>query len=222
MKKTIQSYLVFTTIQYRIILMTLPPILAVSAPFLLGILLGNPMITDYYLLAAFFSCEVMLFFEIILDNWCFGGIAAKDGGLPTCLNTSKRGKGFVKGAVLVNMGRQLIGLSLVLLCVRIIFCRGTGEAFWSIDGLLTWAGMILLSYFFMILGVTLARYAVSLLIQLLIEGGVALLFALSTLIFVLGMVPAIIIVLVLCLLISVISIKIIMKKEADSYYDQTD
>lgn len=131
MKKGIKSYIVFTTRAYRLVLFVLMPLAVI------GIQLGLSVMCRYldewkgdaedivYAadLALAVASLLIIWVEILADNWVFGGVAAKSGGSPEYPKSSPQGRQAMQGALRIDSIRQIFESMLLL---------GFGRTCWAV------------------------------------------------------------------------------------------
>lgn len=152
MGNTIKCYLAFTTMAYRIVAFAVLPLVAVVSVLLFG--------------ADFIYMEIILLLaaEIMMDGLSFGGIAARQVGLPEYIKASGRGKRVMRKVLVGNLIRQFAEnavLILASLCIVAVSEAGIlmpdGGDLAGVDWMQLVA-MFLLGYVLMVLGVTVARF----------------------------------------------------------------
>lgn len=123
MKRFLKSYLVFTSLIYRIMMFIIVPIVIIGAAFLIGILIlamGDEPEEA--------SCIIVLIFmpmvEIISDNWIFGGIQSKSTGKLDYLKTSGEGINVLRSALVIDLIRKFfftVGITGITYCMLRIY-----------------------------------------------------------------------------------------------------
>lgn len=111
MGKGMKSYLVFTTGIYRLFLFALIPVAAVAIQAVLMLFTDSDNAVGAGMILAALT---MMMAEVILDYWAFGGIAVKSGSSLEYLKTSVKGRGLVKSALRHDMLRMLVECAAVL------------------------------------------------------------------------------------------------------------
>jgi len=107
MKDRVRSFLVFTTLGYRILAFLVIPVIGI----LLGHLVTDKLMMPGYLLAAFLLPSA----EIMIDHFIFGGICAKDVSHLEYLKCSKRGEWVTENALIGGMVRILLTIAVVFI-----------------------------------------------------------------------------------------------------------
>lgn len=225
MKKSIKSYLVFTSVFYRIVMYLLIPAALLGIAFWVGTA-GNVALT---LLAG-----ILPMAEIISDSWVFGGIQTKESVKMDYLKTSARGKNILRNALIMDMVRRFLSVAGILGIGRLIIWLGsrTGEEKPGAMFLFEDSGdggslgiflyLLVLCYFISALGTFLSRYGSLIWINAMVAYVVSALeglclflpglwqhaFAYALLFAVLG------------ILVSVLAVRTAMKKMEGSYYDR--
>lgn len=215
MKKKIKSYLAFSAGLNRAVFLIGEVLLAILAVSL-------PLGTENYAVVACVAAEILLGGEVLADFWMFGGIASKDSGLPEYLKTSPNGMQLLKNAVIVNLVRQLVVTLLVSAVVRGICYNKKGEAYWDKEEILIGLAVALLAYLYMVLGTMAGRFFATWNMQMMVAMAAAILMGFSTYICRSGNMVALLVLAVLAALASVASMRIIIRKGEESYYDKAD
>ncbi|MBE5962096.1 MAG: hypothetical protein E7256_12085 [Lachnospiraceae bacterium] len=206
--RKIKSYLVFTSFLYRLMMFGLIHLI------LLGLMIVFPF--RPYTQAVF-----VVFFEIMSDNWLFGGICSKDAQSMNYLKSSKKGMQVLKDGLVVNLARCLLNSSLWI-CIGFFYTKSQNpEAF----TLTTWqtvcflGASILFTYSLCVAGITISRFFSNYWINMLISYAAMILLVLAML-FSLDATYLVFIALVLAILVSILSLRIVLKKMKESYYDK--
>lgn len=105
MKDRVRSFLVFTTLGYRIIAFGVIPVLGIW----FGHLFAKEFQIPGYLLTAYLLVPV----EIMIDHFIFGGICAKDVSHLEYLKSSKRGEWVTESALIGGIARILLTMFVV-------------------------------------------------------------------------------------------------------------
>ncbi len=209
--KQIKSYLAFTSRPYRWILFLLVPVVLTGIQIFMG---GGWMFV-------IMNMMWMLYAETVADYFPFGGIAAKNIGLPEYIKASGHGREVLRMALAGNMIRQFAeGAAVLGIGLGVFLARTDGAA---ADGLvLQCAALLLLEYLLAVLMTTAARFFEAIFANLLIA-------ALGVAAFGAGLVPVMEAPAAACVLLgifaaaaSVIGIRVIMKRAEESYYDRVD
>lgn len=196
MGKRIKSYLVFTSLFYKLIMFLLMPV-AVAGLFLwLKIAMGGIGVTgDVWMASLMLSFLSML--EVVSDNWLFGGIQTRNSMKMDYLRTSGRGMGILRNALSVDMGRRFLSAIwiLALYALGILWIggylggrallgeislpwggTGSGGILWRFG---VWLFPVTVSWLLSVLGTFLARFADILWTNVLVGYGVCVLGVLS-------------------------------------------
>ncbi len=212
MRRMIRSYLALTPFLYRIVLFVFIPIAIIAMQQLF------PM--EDIVLCTFFITLIMVFAEILMDYWLFGGISTRDGAKLEYLKTSNYGIKLMKNALTINMVRQLIESSVMTIISIILFLvLNQGESLRGKDVLVS-TNLLLLEYVVVVMLLTVARFfdgwQVNMFISyagvILMLGGCYLVGKYVIIMFVL--------LVVLALLLSALSINIALKRVRECYYDK--
>lgn len=134
MKKGIKSYIVFTTRAYRLILFVLLPLAVI------GIQLGLSMVCRYLVgwkraiedivnaadFAMAVASSLIMWAEILADNWVFGGVAARSGVSPEYPKSSPWGRQSMQGALRIDSIRLILESVLLLVLGRACWAVAVG------------------------------------------------------------------------------------------------
>lgn len=213
MGNTIKCYLAFTTMAYRIVAFAVLPLVAVVSVLLFG--------------ADFIYMEIILLLaaEIMMDGLSFGGIAAREVGLPEYVKASGRGKRVMRKVLVGNLIRQFAEnavLILASLCIVAVSDAGIlmpdGGDLAGVDWMQL-AAMFLLGYVLMVLGVTVARF-----FEMMWTGMLVATFAES--LFLAGMIPVAVapglttaVLIPVAAVVSTAATRVLEKRMERSYYD---
>lgn len=206
MKRSIKSYLVFTSLVYRAVVFLLLP----------GALLAGAGIFPGWLTVVA-AAALLPVAEVMADYWLFGGIQA--GGVKLeYLMTSDRGTGILRRALALDLVRKFLTAAVVMAGCRILGgMPGSGAG---------WIGSILypvlVSYFFTTAGLFLSRYGVMLWVNMVVGEAAAVLAAFS---FVLPglqeyMWGYILLFAAAGILTSILTVRTAVKKVEGGYYDK--
>lgn len=217
-KRCVKSYLAFTSLIYKLAIFVVMPIVMVL------ISLG---------LDGYNNWVVMLclpVYEIISDNWLFGGIQSKDAEKLDYMKTSGAGMQVIRTALRMDLLRKFLsaaGITVItyitlwlmrfthLMACR-FFCENWGELLYA----------ALVSWLCSALGTVLSRYGSTVWINTMIA---YLMVVFILLIFIIALpravgydmvLPCNIIIVIFGALISIIAVKTAMKKVEGSYYDK--
>lgn len=162
MRRMLKSYLVFTSAPYRIVMYVLVPIGMIGISTWAGSRLGEA--------ALLLTAMLLTMLEVISDSWLFGGIQARDPEKIDYLKTSGRGMRLLRNALVMDLARKFlyslwvvgVGYFVLWLCGISSLKEGgqwgyggTGTAGIRIGILLCFA---LTSYFFSAFGTFLSRF----------------------------------------------------------------
>lgn len=216
MKHKVRSYLVFTSLWYKIIMFAVLPVVLLGMQVLSAIVFQGT--------AMHLSVMVLIMVEIMADNWFLGGIQEKGSEKIDYLKTSSRGMEIMKNVLVMDLIRRFCSMGVILgvswLITRIFGTTYEATKLAGFGGLLL---AIFLTYTLSVLGIFIARFTSYLWVNLLcgyigsIAGLVILLVCTSMLI---PMVLPDIVLVVLGVGISVLIVKIAMLKVEGSYYDK--
>lgn len=227
MKRCVKSYLVFTSLLYRIVMFVIIPII------MIGLLLwfevayevayGEASLSGSHEKAVYIIVMIFLpMVEIISDNWLFGGIQSKDVEKLDYMKTSGAGMQVIRSALSMDLLRKLlsaVGITGILYWITMLIIRGYDLSFAGVRILLC---AVLVSYFCSALGTMLARYGSTVYTNMMIA---------SVFWFFVMLCMALVYALefdnICCLLfaildvsVSILAVKAAMKKMEGSYYDK--
>lgn len=213
MKDRIRSFLVFTTLGYRIIAFFVIPAIGIWA----GHLFTEAYMMPGYLLTAYLIVPV----EIILDHFIFGGVCAKDVSHLEYLKCSKKGEWVTKNALAGGMVRILLTMGIVFLGNHISMQILYPGAAYGYNVVLVPLALLLFSFAAIMLGITVGRFFDILFVYYLLgAAGAAIVAALMFLVekyvyagFALSVVLAVVS--------GISSVKIAMRHIKESYHDKT-
>lgn len=218
MIRKIRSYLVFTAIGTRILVFGVIPLGAIAATLYMATVMGDGLT----MLEPLILCSIYCGGEIMADLWTFGGILSPKGGLPEYCKTSCRGLSFLTDAIKINAGRQFATELLLLVLLRGILCVSGGEQFllpefWFMGGYL-----LLMSFFFLQLGILVSRFFGMLYAQTCVALVSILLMEMLSMIFLsaAGNVIALGTAMVLAIVATVVGVWMVKRKGARGYYDE--
>lgn len=212
MGKGMKSYLVFTTGVYRLVLFGVVPAAAAAIQILLLLFTDTALGTAMVLAAGF-----MMGAEVSLDYWVFGAIAMRGGSSLEYLKSSARGRLVVKTALRQDMIRILIECTAVLAVGMTAGMTVYGDDTVKITFLLA----LLLDEFFVTVSMKwFARHFDNFRVSTSIAGlGCLLFFPLIGLTF-WNLYLMLAILAVLSASVSVLSVKMILRRVEESYYDR--
>lgn len=216
MRKKIKSYLVFTSLWYRMGVYLALPLVISGLGFLIerGLAGGGLIIVTVLLPMA----------EIISDVWLFGGIQTKDSLRLEYLKASGHGREIIRTALEMDLLRKLLSGIGILALFSLVLAVGKGELpeAAGVQGFGILVYLALLSYLVSTLGTFLSRYGSLLWINMVVGYGAMILALLG--IFLLGLAEYILIIDILFaifgFLMSVVAVKAAMERVERSYYDE--
>ena len=150
MKDRIRSFLVFTTLGYRILAFVVVPVLGIWS----GHLLAKKLMLPGYLMTAYLLVPI----EIMLDHFVFGGICAKGVSHLEYLKCSKKGEWVVHNALVGGMVRILLTMLMVFLGNQISLQILYPDAGYSYNAVLVPIALLLSSFAVIMLGATIGRF----------------------------------------------------------------
>lgn len=211
MGKRMKSYLVFTGLGYRIVVFAVVPVLLILFGSLSSVIFDFPG----YLLAV----SLLPAIEIAMDAFIFEGVASKKIAHLEYLKTSKHGSELMKQSLQGGILRMLFS-SAVILIINYLVYHGRTADIWNGKMLfqLLWfyvlayivsMGMIVIARFFMNAQINYTLGFLSFLVEILIMKFLKNMYISFAILVVLGVV------------ISIFSVKIVEKRIKESYYDKT-
>lgn len=228
MKRIFKSYLVFTSLIYRIVMFIIMPLVIIVTVLWSGGGFESADILTIKSEPGIMVCVVVMLFlpmvEIISDNWMFGGIQSKNADKLDYLKTSSIGKQVLRRALLIDLLRKFLS-ALGIICVSygILYWRLMPDLIsvliendWK---LLLYA--VLVSYFFSVLGTVLARYGSMLWLNVMVAYLVEII--ISVCVYSALMTQAVgycVLYAILDVAVSILAVRIVMKKVEGSYYDK--
>ncbi len=159
MRRCIKSYLVFTSLIYRIVIFAVMPAASIGIifcinAFLIRLNLDIPPAWPVMVLTS----AIIPMVEIIADHWVFGGIQAKRANISDYLKTSHKGMRTVKAALILDAARRLLSIAFIAASAYVAAAsadmgRGMGAA----DAVLL-IDTVFATHLFITLGLLLTRY----------------------------------------------------------------
>lgn len=213
MKRKIQSYLVFTTGLYRLVLFLLLPLFLLGLELFLG--------SDNFFMIMYVFVTILLFAEIMLDNWSFGGIAARNNTQIEYLKSSKRGMELIQNGLIASMARQFLECGAVLALGGMIFGIQNKNAVIDVPPLLLGLNLLFLEYTLAVLAVTVARFFDGWMVNMGIAYAASLLLVGGIYLTAINLYVALPVFAVMALIVSVAGVKLTMGRVKESYYDKT-
>ena len=217
MKKRIQSYIVFTSFVYRIVIYLAAPVILIGIALWTGSMArGAGMIIAAVLLSAV---------EVVSDQWLFGGIQTKDMEKLDYLKTSGRGMKVMKSALSLDLVRKFLSAALIMsICCLAELAAADGKAYGWYFQILFYS--VAVSWFFSVLGTFISRFGSMLWFSVLLAYGMIILesicwgvFSASVLKYGYGWIYVLAF-MVLGILVSMLAVKIAMNNVEGSYYDK--
>ncbi len=220
MKNRLKSYLVFTSLIYRVFMYLVMPVVLVGIVFAVG---GG-------VAAAVLAASILPMVESVSDNWLFGGIQTKDAEKMDFLKTSGCGMNIMRSALCMDLLRKFLTAVIVLgICYLLFLCTNGGNGsgmFQSEQEVDVVLQMVIYgvsaSWFFSVLGTFLARYGSAVWFNVLIGYIMTLLEAACWFLteWSKHFVIYFFLYLALGIMVSVLAVKVAMKKVEGSYYDK--
>lgn len=210
MKRKIKSYLVFTSLIYRIVVFLLLPLGAIGVFALMSDFGWGARLVVIM--------EILIMLEIFLDSWLFGGIQSKAADQFDYLKTSARGIGVLKTALKLDLVRRVLTEAVIYICCYVM--AGVFDGSLSI-----WANyiyLIIVTYTISLLGVFITRFESGIWVNMVV-GYIAGIVAL-----VIWFLPGLTehtgiymgVFALLAVGVSVLALKVAFKKVEGSYYDK--
>lgn len=210
--KRIKSYLVFTSLGYRLILYLAVPLAAA------GISLGCIKVFGAY--DASFLVHLLILAEVLADHWFLSGIQEKNAEKLDYLKTSARGMEVMKSALVLDLARRFLELLLILvLCGLLSLLLGTGAP-GILEGIVL---PVLTIYVTSVIATVLARFGSTLQINFLAAYLAAVIGSVCYFPVAFHILPAALfcpVLAFLSLVVSVLAVKVAMKKVKEGYYDK--
>lgn len=233
MKRFLKSYLVFTSLIYRIGMFIVMPIVMIAAILCLGGAFGRIGPLNLYDVpgAAVFMVVMMSFpmVEIVSDTWMFGGIQSKGADKLEYLKTSSIGIQVLRRALSIDLLRKFLSaVGIISVSYGVLYWRLTPElkranteGDWE---MLLFA--LLVSYFFSVLGTVLTRYGSMIWLNMMVAYLFEMIILMIILVFTFNwlfsryIVDFCILSAILDVAVSILAVRIAMKKVEGSYYDK--
>ena len=206
--KKIKSYLVFTSFLYRLVMFL------VIHTIILGLLLFLPV-------APYMEAAFLAFFEIVSDNWLFGGICSKEAASMDYLKSSKKGMQVLTAGLTLDLVRRFF-YSALWMSISFFYARSQNPNAFLFDNVQTvcfLATSILLTYSLSVAGIMISRFFSNYWINTLISYAAIILLVLI-MFFAQGNPYIPFLTLVFSILVSVLSVRLVIKKMKESYYDK--
>lgn len=220
MKSGIKSYLVFTSLWYRLVVYLLIPVALIG----LGLWFEGQMGGGG--MGVIIVAALLPVVEIVSDNWLFGGLQTRDSMQLEYLKTSGRGMEVLRNALRMDLARKFLSALAVVLLTRLaggwIVEGGIFAAAGSAPYTAVLLYFVLVAYFAATLGTFLSRFSGMLWINLLIAYGALFMVAFS--IALLNLAEYMLLIDIICvafgIAISIVAVEVAMKRVERSYYDQ--
>lgn len=212
MKKKIKGYLVFTPLIYRLLIYALLPLLLAVLQFIFLKVMGGSAVPIIVML--------LIFAEIMADNWFLGGIQEKNAEKIDYLKTSSRGMEVMENALVMDLVRRFLSAAVIFGVCNLLGRLLGGEEDFQSGGVLLFS--ILVSYSLSVLGTLIARFGSYCWITYIVgyfAAAVGLLFCIfltyGASIMLFNTIFA-----VLAIIVSILAVKIAMKRVEGGYYDK--
>lgn len=216
MKQRIRSYLVFTSLWYKVIVFVILPVVLLGMQILSTIVFQGT--------AIHLSVPVLIMAEIMADSWFLGGIQEKGSEKIDYLKTSPRGMKVMKSVLVMDLVRRLLFhggiLGVSWLIMRLL---GTTAMAAKLAGFGELLLAVALTYTLSALGIFITRFTSYIWVNMLCGYVGAIAGLIILLVCALMPVPAALPDIALAVLgvgISVLTVKIAMLKVEGSYYDK--
>lgn len=212
MKQKIKSYLVFTSRIYRLMMYVLMPLcLMVFQTFYLKVMGGSGVP---------FIIMILILAEVMADNWFLGGIQEKNAEKIDYLKTSSRGMKVMENALVMDFVRRFLAAAVIFGVCNLLSRLFGGEDDFQSVGVLLFS--VLITYSLSVLGTLIARFGSYLWVSLL-TGYFASIIGLICCIFLMfgdSIMMLNTIFAVLGIIVTILAVKIAMKKVEGGYYDK--
>lgn len=215
MRWKINSYLVFTSFRYRIWIFGVLPVLLIGSQFL--------QIGEWTVMRNIATVMALIMIETVADSWYLGGIQDKDAEKIDYLKTSPKGMSVMRNALRFDLVRRGLATAAVL-GVSELVGRGDGKQHIP-HGVGMWLLLTLICYTLSVAATLIARFNSYLWINYL-TGYIGMIIALIFY-FILCvwtarevMIVLAVVFLALAVGISVLTVRVAMKKVEGSYYDK--
>lgn len=218
MKQKIKSYLVFTSVLYKILMLLVLPVLLLGIQVFASVVFQGTVIP--------LSILVLIFAEIFGDTFVLGGIQEKNSEKMDYLKTSPRGMKVMKSVLIMDLLRRFLSCVVIFGLSRVsmwVFGATPGSERLAGPGVLLLA--VLLTYTFSVLGIFLSRFGSLLWINMLCAYAGAIVGLVLFFIGTGGMLPLLLPLMntamgILAVGLSILTVKIAMMKVEGSYYDK--
>lgn len=223
MRKTLKSYLVFTSFFYKLVLFLALPIGMMGVVFWAG---AHTYEAGLMLMALLWPMA-----ETISDSWLFGGLQTKDTEKLDCLKASGNGRRILRDALIMDLIRKFLSILIMMgICligigvIRQIAGDGavTGTLEIKSEEIWLFIELMALSYFCSVLGTFLSRYGSMLWVSMMVGYGMMLLEIGCIMLagaWGNGMIPALLFA-ALGILVSILTVRTGISKLDQSFYDK--
>lgn len=206
--KKIRSYLLFTSIPFRIGVMILFPLLLYGITYLFEEpVLGNIVKISFFAVV-----------EVFFDFWVFGGICSKDFNGMEYMKSSIKGRQILKSALIVDAVRKFLWLAAVVFATYFIFVGNGSIRIQEINYFYV-VSTIMFGDSFVILGSMIGRYVSFYPIVMLISGVAGTTVCVFCILPVVFPIPMFILSFLCCAVCNWLNIWNVMRKVEKSYYD---
>lgn len=217
--RKIKSYFVFTSFPYRMAIFVILPLAMLA---IVG-LISMGMERKSYFFTPVLIPLFLIVIEVVADNWMFGGIQAKHAEKMDVLRTSGRGMEMIKDALALDLIRRLLsmaGVTAICLLAEMLLMGGTAAGVFEIMPMLL--SMLFLCYDISVLGTLAARFGSVVWINYLIgyAGFFLGILGSAAVSWQRGGVVSAIMLAVLAVPMSVLTVRVAMKKVRGGYYDK--
>ncbi|MDE7282449.1 MAG: hypothetical protein K2N85_02510 [Lachnospiraceae bacterium] len=233
MKRFLKSYLVFTSLIYRIVMFIVVPIVMIAVILWQGGVFGKAGSLNLYefpgVTVSAFVMMLLPMIEIVSDTWMFGGIQSKDAAKLDYLKTSSIGIKVLRRALSIDLVRKFIlAVGIIGISYGVLYWRLTPE----LKGANTegdWEMLLfalLVSYFFSVLGTVLTRYGSMIWLNMMAANLIELIILMIDLactfnrLYSRYIVDFCVLSAILDVAVSILAVRIVMKKVEGSYYDK--
>lgn len=211
MKERMKSYLVFSGFGYKLLVFMIVPVLLILLGTLVSILFDFPG----YLLAIYLLPAI----EIALDAFVFEGISSKAMIHLEYLKTSKRGITLMKNALQGGMIRILVTNAIILAANYLLYHGRCGDI-WNVKRFVTLLWFMVFMYVIIMGMIVIARCFASTQVNCYL-GAASIILELFSVILMKNLMASFVALLIVAVMISIFSVKIVEKRIKESYYDKT-
>lgn len=204
--RKIKSYLLFTSIPYRIVVMALFPLLL----YILTYTSKAPGIGNIVKISLFVAVEVFA------DFWVFGGICSKDFKGMEYMKSSVKGRQVLKDALVTDVVRKLIWLAAVVFGSAV-----NGKAQIQGTDFLYMMTVVLFGHSFILFGNILGRYVTFYPVTMMISWGASAMACVFLVLSSIWLIPMFVLSIACCVCAGWLSVWNVMRRVERSYYDTT-